>query len=69
MELNNDCLLIFKLSKAPALTSPSSCNLLISFGFTRFKKSLIDLNGPLLILYLTMLETASYPTALIPPKA
>ena len=42
MELNKDCRLIFKLSKAPALTSPSSCNLLISFGFTRFKKSLID---------------------------
>ena len=46
IELNRDCLLTFKLSKAPALTSPSSCNLFMSFGFTRFKKSLIDLNGP-----------------------
>ena len=69
MELNKDCRLIFRLSKAPALTSPSNCNLLISFGLTRFKKSLMDLNGPLLILSWTILETASYPTALIPPKA
>ena len=69
MESYKARLLTLILSNAPALTNPSNCNLLISFGFTRFKKSLIDLNFPFLVLSLIILETASYPTALIPPKA
>ena len=69
IELNNACLFILILSKAPALTSPSNWSLLISLGLTLYKKSLIDLNSPLLILSLTTFEIASYPTFLIPPNA
>ena len=69
IELNSDCLLIFRLSNAPALTNPSNCNLFISFGFTLSKKSVIDLNFPFSNLSLTIFDIASYPTALIPPKA
>ena len=68
IELNIDFLLLFKLSKAPALTKPSNWSLLISLGFILFIKSLIVLNFPLLILSLTILDIASVPTALIPPK-
>ena len=69
IELNNDCLLLSILSKAPALTRPSSCSLLISLGLTLFKKSFIDLNVPFIFLSLTTLDIASYPTLLIPPNA
>ena len=69
IELNNACLLGFILSNAPAFTSPSSWSLLISFGLTLFKKSLIDKNLPFAILSLTIFEIASYPTAFIPPNA
>ena len=64
-----DCLLSFNSSKAPALTKPSSCNLLISFGLILFIKSLIEVNFPLDNLSLTIFDIASDPTALIPPKA
>ena len=57
------------LSNAPAFTNPSNWSLLIFFGFTRFKKSTIDLNFPFFTLSSTILEIASYPTALIPPSA
>ena len=67
--MNNACLFEFKLSNAPALTNPSNWSLLISLGFTRFKKSLIDLNFPLFNLSLTIFDIASYPTAMIAPKA
>ena len=46
IDLNNDCLLLFISSKAPALTKPSSCNLFISFGLTRFIKSVRSLYLP-----------------------
>ena len=69
IELNNDCLFKFILSKAPAFTKPSNCNLLISFGLTLFKKSFMELNFPFLILSSTIFETASYPTAFIAPNA
>ena len=69
IELNKAFLFDFKLSKAPDLTSPSNWSLFISFGFTRFKKSVIDLNLPFLDLSSIILDTASYPTALIPPRA
>ena len=69
IELNNACLLLLILSKVPALTNPSNCSLLIFFGSTLFKKLLTDLNSPFLILSLTIFETASYPTLLIPPNA
>ena len=69
IELNNDCLLLFNLSNAPALTKPSNCNLLISLGFTLLMKSLIDLNFPFSNLSLTIFDIASDPTALIPPSA
>ena len=38
IELNKACLLLSKLSKAPALTRPSNCSLLISLGFNSIQK-------------------------------
>ena len=67
--LNNACLFWCILSKAPALTRPSNCSLLMSLGLTLFKKSFIDLNSPLSVLSFTTFEIASYPTLLIPPRA
>ena len=69
IELNNDCLLLLILSKAPALTKPSSCNLFIFFGFTLFIKFVRSLKSPLFILSSTIFEIASKPTLLIAPKA
>ena len=69
IELNIDCLFSLSLSKAPALTRPSNCSLLISLGFILLIKSLIDKNFPLADLSLTILDIASDPTALIPPNA
>ena len=69
IELNNDCLLLFILSKAPALAKPSNWSLFISLGFTLEIKSLIDLNFPFFSLSLTILEIASWPTLFIPPSA
>ena len=60
---------MFNLSNAPALTKPSNCNLLISLGLIRFKKSVIELNFPFLTLSSTIFDTASKPTAFIPPNA
>ena len=69
IELYNDCLFLLKPSKAPAFTSPSNWSLLISFGSTLFTKSFIDSNLPFDTLSATIFDIASYPTALIPPKA
>ena len=59
IDFNNECLLFTKLSNAPACTRPSSCNLLISFGFTRLIKSDKFLKFPFFNLSLTTLDIAS----------
>ena len=59
IELNIDCRLLSRLSKAPAFTKPSNCNLLISFGSTLLIKSFIEIKFHFLfflLLYLILLQ-------------
>ena len=64
-----DFLFSLKQSNAPAFTKPSNCNLFMSLVSILLTKSCKDLNFPFFKRSFTILLIASYPTALIEPKA